>query len=252
MRWIKAVCGLVMPFVLTSCYLAPGKFTSALTINADRTFAFSYTGEVIDADTTKALADLSTSLAAMNTPAECTSAADKTARCTAAKARAMANAKAAQVQKMAEQDNKYRAVAAALTKEAGYRSATYIGNGKFMIDYAIKGKLDHSFLFPFNADAELVLPFIFVEVRNSGAVRIKAPGFSANQSAMAPSDMPGMSGGNGTNNNIDGTFTLDTNAPVINQNSDDAPKVDQGRTSIVWRATPLTKDAPMAMLQLNP
>ncbi len=69
-------------------------------------------------------------------------------------------------------------IAAALAKEKGFRSARYLGNRTFAIDYAIAGRLDHAFLFPFNIDAQIVLPFVAVELRGEDRVRVKAPGFA--------------------------------------------------------------------------
>ena len=40
----------ILPLLLTGCLLTPGKFQSTLSINADRTFAFAYKGEVIAVD----------------------------------------------------------------------------------------------------------------------------------------------------------------------------------------------------------
>ena len=45
MRLLLAV---LAPLLLVGCILTPGKFASTMTINADRTFAFTYKGEVIE------------------------------------------------------------------------------------------------------------------------------------------------------------------------------------------------------------
>src|SRR3546814_2826711 len=47
-----------------------------------------------------------------------------------------------------------RAIAEALSNEVGYRSAEYLGDGKFRVDYAISGRLDRGFVYPVNVDAE--------------------------------------------------------------------------------------------------
>ncbi|MCH3002771.1 hypothetical protein K3W91_14825, partial [Listeria monocytogenes] len=53
-------------------------------------------------------------------------------------------------------DAQNRAIATALAKEVGYRKVTYLGDGKFSIDYAISGTLDRGFLWPYNLDAEVL------------------------------------------------------------------------------------------------
>ena len=51
MRYLIAI---LAPLLLVGCILSPGKFTSTMTINADRTFAFTYKGEVIASDPSEA------------------------------------------------------------------------------------------------------------------------------------------------------------------------------------------------------
>ncbi|MGQ4827708.1 hypothetical protein, partial [Enterococcus faecalis] len=79
-------------------------------------------------------------------------------------AEARANAEKA-AQAKAETERKRRALAEALSHEAGYRQVTYLGDGKFMVDYAITGTLTHDFVWPFNLDAEVMFPFIALELR---------------------------------------------------------------------------------------
>jgi hypothetical protein len=226
---------LLAPLLLASCVLTPGKFTSTLTILADRHFTFSYVGEVYaleGGDQMKGLSDLG-SAAGKNkeTPL---SAREKAAK---------------EAQEKAEADAKNRAIAEALSKEEGYRSAVYVGDGKFLIDYAISGTLDHGFVYPYNIDAEAVFPFIAIEVRRGGTVRVNAPGF-ANDSNK-PADLGGMGGGmSGGPSKLDGTFTLITDAEIISQSNEDGPTTTDGRKTIVWKATPLTKTAPTAVLKL--
>lgn len=222
----RLVLALLAPLMLLGCVLTPGKFVSTLSINADRTFAFTYKGEVI------ALRQENSLKSADDTP---------------------------DVDKKAEQDQaetndaKFRAMAESLSKEAGYRSVVYRGNGKFDIDYAITGRLDHGFLYPFNTDAEAVFPFIAVELRQGGLVRVKAPGFANSKSDA----MSGAGGGLGASSGmdaakyLDGIFTIDTDAEIVSQNTEEGAKPAGKRKTLSWRATPLTKDAPTAVLRLR-
>lgn len=245
---------LIAPLMLASCVLTPGKFTSTLTILADRSFSFSYVGEVYAVDTdnpmksfggeTKPVAgegsggwgagDDTGSGAAKLPAGQLNKNADKSA-----------DAKA-------QRDAKNREIARTLAKEEGYRSVTYVGDGKFMIDYALRGTLTHSFVYPYNIDAEVIFPFISIELRKGGIVRMTAPAFANDNNRTAGLSAPGMSGsGSGdAANKLDGEFTLTTDAEIISQNNEDGATVINGRKTLVWKATPLTKTAPSAVLKL--
>ena len=234
MTLLRAVMALAAPLVLWGCVLTPGKFVSSLTVNADRSFAFAYKGEVVAVDPSSAMKGMPVSSDAK--------AGDGDAP--------KADAPKPDVTSEADADAKNREIAVALSKEAGYRSVVYRGKGKFDIDYAVSGTLSHSFLFPFNVDAQAVLPFLMVEVRQGGAVRVRAPGFANSQSS---SGAMGALGGaaSDTAKYLDGVFTLDTNAEIVSQNNEDGAKTVGGRKQIMWRATPLTKDAPTAVLRFK-
>lgn len=233
------------PLMLVGCLLAPGKFTSNLTINADRTFTYSYVGEVYGFDMDDAM---------KNMPGA-DSKDDKTDGVSLDKVsfgvgfqKKDGGKKDDSADTKAALDAKNRAMAETLAKEQGFRKVEYLGDNKFMIDYQISGKLDHTFLFPYNLDAGIIIPFVAVEVRANGTVRVKAPGF-ANDSK----DTAGM-GGMGadtskTASKLDGVFTLDTDAAIVSQNNEDGAKTANGRTTIAWKATPLTGTAPMAVLK---
>lgn len=247
--------------LLSSCFLTPGKFTSKLVVNADRSFTFGYQGEVIaldlgnefgkstgdknDADDTKNFdppvegeeteaSFLPVAWAQDESPATAEAEGDA-AKDTAAQE--------------AEKDRKLRAVADALRKEQGYRSVEYVGKGKFVVDYQISGTLTHSFIFPFNIDAEAVFPFLAIELRNGGMVRVKAPAFGNDSGGKEA--MGGMGGsGSDPRKAVDGSFTLETDAEIVSQNNEDGATTTGARKTIVWKVTPLTKDAPTAVLKL--
>lgn len=225
MKFVRILMALATPLALASCLLTPGKFTSDLTINADRSFAFTYVGEVIAVDPSSGMSN--------SEPA----ADDKEA----------ADKKAEVAKASAELEAKRRAMADALAKEAGYRSVRYQGKGKYLIDYAITGRLDHSFLFPFNSDAEVAIPFIAIELRKDGAVRVKAPAFGK-------ADKPGgmdLPMGDPTSL-AEGVFTVTTDAEIVMHNNEDGVKIAGGKKALVWHVTPLSKDAPVAVLRLKP
>lgn len=235
---------LLLPCLLASCVLTPGKFVSSLKIDADRHFTFTYVGEVIalqEDDMTKGLGDLTAPTP--TDPASSDEDGTPTLQQIALQKDSPAETPAA---KKAAADAKNRAIAAALSKEAGYRKVAYLGNGKFSIDYSISGTLDHSFVFPYNLDAEAVFPFIAIEVRANNTVRMKAPGF-ANDNDSKGMSMPGMDKGP---SQLDGLFTLDTDAEIVSQNNEEGPATAAGRKTITWKVTSLTKDAPSAVLRM--
>ena len=184
-RLSRLASALLTPFALASCLLAPGKFVSSLRINADRIFTFTYVGEVIAVDMsndlTKGFGDTPsgdkvdpTSDGGDGPPVPqklAFQAGDKTGDKESA---------AETAAKKAEADRKNKAIAEALSKEAGYRKVA-LSRRRQVHASTIRssGTLDHSFVYPYNLDAEIVFPFIAVEVRANGTVRVKAPGFAA-------------------------------------------------------------------------
>lgn len=214
--------------LLAACVLSPGKFTSDLTIGRDRTFHFRYTGEVIALDPTSAIDNMPTA-----------AAPDKDAATRAAE-------KAEKQKKATERETKYRAMAEALGKEQGVRKISYVGDGKFQLDYDISGTLDHGFVFPFNTDAEVAIPFLAIELRKDGTARVKAPGFVG---SAKESPIPGMGALGGSNGTADGTFTIRTDADVLMHNNEAGLKKEGGKNVVAWRVTPLTKEAPVMTIQ---
>ena len=238
---------LVAPLMLVGCLLAPGKFTSTLTINADRTFTYSYQGEVYAFDLNEAMKDMPSGgdddtkktdgVSLQQIGFDKSGKGDKNSK-SGAKDDAKAQAAA---------DAKNREMAATLSKEAGFRKVTYVGDNKFVIDYQISGKLDHTYLFPYNLDAGIIIPFVAVEIRANGTARVKAPGF-ANDSKDSASGMAG-SDASKASAKLDGTFILDTDAEIVSQNNEDGVKVANGRKSVTRKATPLSSTAPMAVVR---
>lgn len=229
------------PLLLLGCLLTPGKFTSTLRIDADRSFAFTYKGEVIAADMAD---DFSKGLGSGGSEGD--DAKETDAAFTRIAQDSEAKPDESDAAKAAEKEAKNKVIAETLRKEAGYRSVEYLGDGKFMIDYAIVGTLDHSFIYPFNVDAEIVLPFIAVELRANDTVRVRAPAFANEKDAGGPTGMANPA------DQMDGVFTLETNAEIVSQNNEDGAKTVGGRKVITWHATPLTKDAPTAVLKMAP
>jgi hypothetical protein len=241
---------IIAPVLLVGCAFSPGKFTSTLTILADRSFTFSYQGEVIAVDIAGQMAKgMGDAFKGMGEDDE--DAADGKRKKTAASLiRAGWQDDDAAIDgddadDAAEREAKFKAIAEALTKEAGYRSVTYKGDGVFVVDYQISGKLTHNFLWPYNLDAEVIFPFVVMELRGADMVRVKAPAFGDSES-------PGKGKSDDARSKLDGTFTLVTDGELVSQNNEDGAKLDGTRRTVTWKASPLTKDAPMAIVKVAP
>ena len=234
LRWMLALPGVM---ALSACLVTPGKFDSSLDIRADRSFSFAYKGEVIASDSGKG---------AMGIPEPASEDEE------AAPAQLLQIA-AEKFDSEADNgdDAQMRAIAEALTKEKGFKSVRYMGNRIFDIDYAISGRLTHAFLFPFNIDAQIVLPFVAVELRGDDRVRVKAPGF-ANGFDKSQGPSLGAGGpGEAAAKALNGSFTLTSDAEIISQNQEDGAQTLANGKRIVWRVTPLTSEAPAATLRLQ-
>ena len=224
MRRPLALLAATMALLLAACVLSPGKFTSDLTIGKDRSFTFRYAGEVIALDPTSSLDAMPTA-----------GSGEKDAATLAAE-------KQEKEAKKAEKEAKYKAMAETLAKEQGVRKIAYVGDGKFQLDYEISGTLDHGFVFPFNTDAEVAIPFLAIELRKDGTARVKAPGFVG---SAQESPIPGAGALGGSNGKADGTFTIRTDADVLMHNNEAGLKKEGSQSLISWRVTPLTKEAPV-------
>lgn len=235
---VRALLALAAPLVLTACLITPGKFNSTLSINADRSFSFAYKGEVISIDPSSGLDGLGEEKTGED-------GEDGTADETPVAFQSEGENPSATGNDAAEKERKYRALADALSREEGYRSVEYVGGGKFLIDYQISGRLDYNFVYPYNLDAEIMFPFVAIEVRKNGTVRVKAPAFG-NESTG-----DGTPGRSEAADHLDGTFTLDTDAEIVSQNNEEGYATSGGRKVITWQATPLNKSAPMAVLRMQ-
>lgn len=227
--WTRIAAALAMPLLLAGCLFQPGKFTSTLDINADRSFVFTYLGEIqaIEMD------NMADGLAIPEDGSDAAKPKDKDE-----KKAGMTEAEKAEL-------------AQTLAKEAGFRKVEYRGDDIWFVDYRMAGTLTHSFVFPYNLDAEMIFPFVAIEPRANGTVRVKAPAFAKSANRPDMSGMgPDMGGGN---DRIEGDFTLTTDAEIVSQsNEDGAHSGADGRKTIRWRITPQSESPPTAVLRVRP
>lgn len=230
---------LAAPLLLASCLLTPGRFASTLDIRSDRSFTFTYQGEAILTDPAgEASRNFSQAMAEAGT-AEDSGEADSSPA---------PSAPVTPADETADMIVERKAIAEALAKEDGYRSVEYLGKGKYRIDCALTGRLDRSFIYPFNTDAEAIFPWIAVEVRKDGTARLKAPAFgdAGGGSAMpgsAPSLDQAVAG-------REGSFTLTTDADLVMHNNEEGAAPGPG-TRVVWKVTPTSKTVPTAVVRFR-
>lgn len=242
MKLGRILVALAAPLLLMSCVLSPGKFVSSLDIRKDRSFTFSYAGEVILLDPANAFKDAAEQGLADGMKGDEDEAAgeDGDDGKAAAKPAAPAEPEIIDTPKhLAEA----RAVAEALSKEAGYRSVEYLGNNKFRVDYQMTGRLDRSFIYPINIDAKAIIPWIAVEVRKDGTARVMALAFGDPDEGMGSAAKPGSS-----DDGREGVFTLTTDAELVMHNNEEG-KAPGPATRVVWKVTPATRTVPTAVIR---
>jgi hypothetical protein len=61
--------------------------------------------------------------------------------------------------------------------------------------------------------------------------------------------MSGMA--DSSSDKMDGTFVLDTDAEIVSTNNEDGAQAAGARKLLSWKVTPLTRDAPTAVLRLK-
>ena len=269
---VRAAAALLC-LLLAGCFLLPGKFASELTVKRDGTFAFAYKGDIHVLALTKMAQDEMGEEAKFEpSPCydddtgeerECSADELSVQRSTWAEQQEAAQAKRKQDQDMVQKmlggidpadPRAAEELAERMRKQAGWRSVTYAGDGKFVVDFAIAGRLDHDFSFPTLERMPVATPFVALYRRADGTVRVDAPTFTASQGggpfgAMAAgmSDKPSSPGFP----ELDGTFTLLSDGEILANNTDEGPQPGSaGLRRLTWKVTPRTTAAPTALLRL--
>lgn len=285
-----AAAGLVagLSLLLAACLISPGKFTSALDLRKDGRFAYSYQGEIYMLGLSK-LAEMGAKAdAAKEWEAQpCTKDDSMDERpCTADELAQQKSDWETQRAAKAEKDKKDAEMAKAmmggidpsdpkaaeefaarLRRQAGWKSVVYKGDGMFVVDFAIAGKLDHDFVFPTIERFPMANNFVTLNRRTDGAVRLDAPGFGpagngagmgnfaqlAAMGAMADrsENKDGGSGEMPVLPVLEGTFTVTTDAQILANNTDEGPVTSATGHTLEWKVTPRTTAAPTALFKLG-
>jgi len=272
--------------LLTGCLLSPGKFTSQLELKNGGSFAYSYEGEIYLLALSK--------LAEMGNKAEmsdeefveqdCYSDDDFEVRtCTADEiveqqrewqadqdARVMSQMKDAEMTRAMlggidpADPGAAEELASRLRRQKGWNAVEYKGDGLYVVDFRIEGRLDHDFLFPTIEGFPMSNFFVLVATRDGGTVRVDAPGFSAQSGGNAfHSIMAGMAGVVSRRETggeaempmvpeLDGTFRIVTDGEILANNTDEGPRQSAAGKMLEWKINKRTTAAPTALIRISP
>lgn len=280
----RAVFIVAASLLLTGCLLSPGKFSSTLKLMKDGEFAYSYQGE-IQLLTLSKLAEMGDKADDAFEAGDCYDDNFDIRPCTSAevaeqKAEWDANAeqRIAKKKREAQQMKAFmggidptspeaaQEFAEQLSRQKGWNSVRHVGDGMFVVDFAISGRLDHDFTFPMIEGMPVGTAFVTAILRKDGKVRLDAPGFAA-QGAGNP--MQGMMGGlmgmaqakseDGKGDKLppmampEGTFTIITDGEILANNTDEGPvKLVTGGRALSWEITPRTETSPTALIDITP
>lgn len=263
MKINRRVLALLTPLLLAGCLFTPGKFSSGLDIGRDQSFSFAYSGEILFSTDPKMTGDMAdgagdeeTSEIGLDAP--CTDDEGEARECTADEkeeaAKAAAARKAEQAKRRAdmakvfgvdpEDESSMKSFAEALSREAGWKSVEYLGQGKFKVDYALSGTLDRDVVWPVYPKMEMIFPLVVIRKRADGAVQVIAPGFANSGSKSGIENPFGRSGGK-----ADGTFTIRTDAEILTNNTDDGPVREGARQKLVWKVDAFAAKTPETLLR---
>lgn len=282
MKFGAAVAALLL---LAGCLLLPGRFTSDITLHKDGTFSFSYKGDIHVLALSKLAAEERERKNANATFEPSTCYDDDTGderECTADELTEqkkvweedIAASKVASEEKKKSDEQMMKTMlggidpadpraaqefADRLRRQKGWKSVVDKGDGRFEVDYAITGRLDHDFSFPTVEKLPMVTPFLTMIRRADGSVRIDAPALTSASSgtpfmgmaAAVADEKSDKAGGDGMPV-LDGVLTIMTNGEILANNTDEGPATSAAGKTLQWKVNARTKEAPTALIRIMP
>ena len=296
-----AAAGLVavLSLLVSACLVSAGKFEARLDLRKDGRFSYGYTGEVYMLGLSK-LAELGrkSSTPAKFEPQPCFKEGDtfEERPCTkdelarqqddwdadqkrsatkerddAEMARAMLGGIDPASPKAAEE------LAERLRRQVGWKSVVYKGDGLFVVDFAITGRIDHDFTFPTIERMPMANAFFTLNRRADGSVRMEAPGFGSgsNNSGMssfaqlaamgaAMNKAKDAKAADGTKDGAkpaddgvprlpvpEGRLIVTTDGQILANNTDEGPHADPAGQRLEWIINPRTAAAPTALIKVG-
>jgi len=278
----------VLAVLLSACLLSPGKFTSRLDLRRDGSFSYSYTGEIFLLGLSKLAEMGQTEGKKAFEPSPCQNDSMEDRKCTADELAGQKrtwqeeqSAAAEKAKRDAEQMKAFmggidpsnpqaaQELAARLRRQAGWRSVVYKGDGLYMVDFAVTGRIDRDFTFPTIERFPMANAFVQVTRRNDGTVRMDAPGFAPSSGGSPFTQMfsGGLMGGGMMSDEtggkdgkakaappalpvMEGQFTLTTDGEILANNTDEGPQADPAGKRLQWLVSPRTAAAPTALVRL--
>ena len=273
-----------LALLLAACLVLPGKFAATLDIRQDGHFTYTYKGELLILGLTK-LAETALKAAppAKFEPSSCykddgeTERPCSNAETTQQKADWDSAQKAAAVkqQRVLETFKKVfggidpndpkaaQELAVRMGHQSGWNSVVYKGNGVYDVEISITGSLDRDFGFPTIERMPGMMPFLVINRRTNGEVRIDSPLMQ-----YATLGMPGGSAaqiyaqeritakdGHGAPwpdfPQVDGHLTLTTDGVILSNNTEHGPKQVMGGKQLDWDISGHTPIPPMALIGLG-
>jgi hypothetical protein len=145
-----------------------------------------------------------------------------------------------------------------LEKQAGWKSVTYAGKGKFMVDYVVTAQLGYDYVFPVFPETTMMMPFVTVKMRADGSALVYAPAFAPGSMANMGGAMGRTFGGGlGAKSDdsegpvVEGNFTVTTDGEILTNNTEEGPTSAPGSKKLVWQVGKLTQSAPRALIKLK-
>ncbi|MCY1671247.1 hypothetical protein OVA07_09505 [Novosphingobium sp. SL115] len=282
-RYGAIAATLAAVILLAGCVLLPGKFVSDIALRKDGSFDFSYKGDIHVLALSKMAANERNKDTADATFEPSTCYNDETGEertCTDDELaeqkqvwddEQVANKAAAQERKASEEKmmktmfggldpsdpRAAQEFAERLRRQKGWKSVIDKGDGRFEVEFAIAGRLDHDFTFPTIEKFPMVAPFVTIIRRVDGSVRVEAPAFASNASnsplmGMAAAVADEKSGRNGGDSQpvLDGVLTLVSDGEILANNTDDGPVSSPLGRKLEWKVNARTTAAPTALIKI--
>lgn len=155
-----------------------------------------------------------------------------------------------------------------IKKQKGWRDVVHKGDGLFIVDYAMTGRIDQDFTFPVIEKVQGITPFIVASARANNAVRIDAPAFAGGgQGGFLGGSMGGLlpimqaigSFSDSEEGKVfanlprpEGTFTIRTDGEILTNNTDDGPIPSGQMRALEWTISSRRERAPEALIMLDP
>jgi hypothetical protein len=279
-RLAAAGLALALSVVLAACFVLPGKFAATLDLRKDGRFAYTYKGEVWVMGLSK-LSEMGAGAGKFE-PSTCYKDDDNMSERECSKDELEAQKAAWEIEQQAGAEKRKKEaeemkallggidpsdpkageeLAARLRRQAGWKSAIYKGDGLYDVDFAIAGRIDHDFNFPTIERMAMITPFVALNRRADGTVRIDTPGFAAGggsnpMAAMGGLAAMGAAGEDGAKGGpkfpkIEGTFTITTDGTILANNTDEGPQADTTGQRLSWKIDARNAAAPTALIRLG-